>query len=140
MILDKVNSPEDLKRLSLEELLLLAEEIRSEIIRVTAQNGGHLASSLGAVELVLALHRVFDSPRDRILFDVGHQAYAHKLVTGRRTGSTPCGRKGGSPGSPRSPSPPTTPSPRATPPPPSPTPWGWSSPGTSWGRTTTWWR
>ena len=110
MILDKVNSPEDLKRLSLEELLLLAEEIRSEIIRVTAQNGGHLASSLGAVELVLALHRVFDSPRDRILFDVGHQAYAHKLVT------------------------------RATPPPPSPTPWGWSSPGTSWGRTTTWWR
>jgi len=83
MILDKVNSPEDLKRLSLEELLLLAEEIRSEIIRVTAQNGGHLASSLGAVELVLALHRVFDSPRDRILFDVGHQAYAHKLVTGR---------------------------------------------------------
>jgi len=84
MILDKVNSPEDLKRLSLEELLLLAEEIRSEIIRVTAQNGGHLASSLGAVELVLALHRVFDSPRDRILFDVGHQAYAHKLVTGRK--------------------------------------------------------
>ena len=84
MILDKVNSPEDLKRLSLEELLLLAEEIRSEIIRVTAQNGGHLASSLGAVELVLALHRVVDSPRDRILFDVGHQAYAHKLVTGRK--------------------------------------------------------
>ena len=84
MILDKVNSPVDLKRLSLEELLLLAEEIRSEIIRVTAQNGGHLASSLGAVELVLALHRVFDSPRDRILFDVGHQAYAHKLVTGRK--------------------------------------------------------
>ncbi|BAW02002.1 1-deoxy-D-xylulose-5-phosphate synthase [Thermus thermophilus] len=84
MILDKVNSPEDLKRLSLEELLLLAEEIRSEIIRVTAQNGGHLASSLGAVELILALHRVFDSPRDRILFDVGHQAYAHKLVTGRK--------------------------------------------------------
>ena len=82
--MDKVNSPEDLKRLSLEELLLLAEEIRSEIIRVTAQNGGHLASSLGAVELVLALHRVFDSPRDRILFDVGHQAYAHKLVTGRK--------------------------------------------------------
>ena len=84
MILDKVNSPEDLKRLSLEELPLLAEQTRSEIIRLTAQNGGHLASSLGAVELVLALHRVFDSPRDRILFDVGHQAYAHKLVTGRK--------------------------------------------------------
>ncbi|GAA6737336.1 1-deoxy-D-xylulose-5-phosphate synthase [Thermus oshimai] len=84
MILDKVNSPEDLKALSLEELLVLAEEIRSEIIRVTAQNGGHLASSLGAVELILALHRVFHSPKDKILFDVGHQAYAHKLVTGRK--------------------------------------------------------
>ncbi|WP_117237761.1 1-deoxy-D-xylulose-5-phosphate synthase [Thermus sediminis] len=84
MVLDKVNRPEDLKRLSLEELLKLAEEIRSEIIRVTAQNGGHLASSLGAVELILALHRVFHSPKDRILFDVGHQAYAHKLVTGRK--------------------------------------------------------
>ncbi|SDF07117.1 1-deoxy-D-xylulose-5-phosphate synthase [Thermus arciformis] len=84
MILERVNGPEDLKALGLEELQLLAEEIRSEIIRVTAQNGGHLASSLGAVELVLALHRVFDSPKDRILFDVGHQAYAHKLVTGRK--------------------------------------------------------
>ncbi|GAB5602832.1 1-deoxy-D-xylulose-5-phosphate synthase [Thermus sp. FJN-A] len=84
MVLDKVTSPEDLKRLTMEELLALAEEIRSEIIRVTAQNGGHLASSLGAVELILALHRVFQSPRDRILFDVGHQAYAHKLVTGRK--------------------------------------------------------
>lgn len=84
MVLDKVNSPDDLKGLTLEELQALAEEIRSEIIRVTAQNGGHLASSLGAVELVLALHRVFQSPRDRILFDVGHQAYAHKLITGRK--------------------------------------------------------
>uniref|UniRef100_A0A7V4ANZ6 1-deoxy-D-xylulose-5-phosphate synthase n=4 Tax=Thermus tengchongensis TaxID=1214928 RepID=A0A7V4ANZ6_9DEIN len=84
MQLDKVNSPDDLKGLTLEELQALAEEIRSEIIRVTAQNGGHLASSLGAVELVLALHRVFQSPKDRILFDVGHQAYAHKLITGRK--------------------------------------------------------
>jgi 1-deoxy-D-xylulose-5-phosphate synthase len=84
MVLEKVNGPENLKKLSLEELLLLAEEIRSEIIRVTAQNGGHLASSLGAVELILALHRVFQSPKDKILFDVGHQAYAHKLVTGRK--------------------------------------------------------
>jgi 1-deoxy-D-xylulose-5-phosphate synthase len=84
MVLEKVNGPEDLKNLSLEELLLLAEEIRSEIIRVTAQNGGHLASSLGAVELILALHRVFQSPKDKILFDAGHQAYAHKLVTGRK--------------------------------------------------------
>lgn len=84
MVLDKVNSPQDLKALTWDELLALAEEIRSEIIRVTAQNGGHLASSLGAVELILALHRVFDSPKDKILFDVGHQAYAHKLITGRK--------------------------------------------------------
>ncbi|WP_022797704.1 1-deoxy-D-xylulose-5-phosphate synthase [Thermus islandicus] len=84
MVLERVNTPQDLKALTLEELLQLAEEIRSEIIRVTAQNGGHLASSLGAVELILALHRVFDSPKDRILFDVGHQAYAHKLITGRK--------------------------------------------------------
>lgn len=84
MILDKVNSPSDLKALSEAELLALVEELRSEIIRVCAQNGGHLASSLGAVELIVALHKVFDSPRDRILFDVGHQAYAHKILTGRK--------------------------------------------------------
>ena len=84
MILQKVNQPQDLKTLSPEELLQLAEELRSEIIRVCAQNGGHLASSLGAVELIVALHRVFDSPKDRLLFDVGHQAYAHKILTGRK--------------------------------------------------------
>ncbi|MER3554041.1 MAG: 1-deoxy-D-xylulose-5-phosphate synthase [Meiothermus sp.] len=84
MILEKVNAPQDLKALSQEELLELASELRSEIIRVCAQNGGHLASSLGAVELIVALHRVFDSPRDRLLFDVGHQAYAHKILTGRK--------------------------------------------------------
>ncbi|MER3443879.1 MAG: 1-deoxy-D-xylulose-5-phosphate synthase [Meiothermus sp.] len=84
MVLDKVNSPADLKALSEDELLALTEELRSEIIRVCAQNGGHLASSLGAVELIVALHKVFDSPRDRILFDVGHQAYAHKILTGRK--------------------------------------------------------
>lgn len=84
MVLDRVNSPQDLKSLSELELAQLVEELRSEIIRVCAQNGGHLASSLGAVELVVALHKVFDSPTDRILFDVGHQAYAHKIITGRK--------------------------------------------------------
>jgi len=84
VILNKVNQPQDLKALSGEELLQLAHELRSEIIRVTAQNGGHLASSLGAVELIVALHRVFNSPKDRLLFDVGHQAYAHKILTGRK--------------------------------------------------------
>lgn len=84
MVLQKVNHPQDLKALSESELLQLADELRSEIIRVTAQNGGHLASSLGAVELIVALHKVFDSPKDRLLFDVGHQAYAHKILTGRK--------------------------------------------------------
>ena len=83
-MLERIDSPQDLKDLEEAQLLELCAELRSEIIRVTALNGGHLASSLGAVELIVALHRVFDSPRDRILFDVGHQAYAHKLLTGRK--------------------------------------------------------
>ncbi len=84
MLLSRIESPADLKQLSEEELEELTAELREEIIKVTSITGGHLASSLGAVELIVALHRVFDSPRDRILFDVGHQAYAHKLLTGRR--------------------------------------------------------
>ncbi len=83
-ILNKINAPDDLKRLNRAEINLLCEEIRSEIIDVVSKNGGHLASSLGAVELTVALHRVFSSPKDAIIFDVGHQSYAHKLITGRR--------------------------------------------------------
>jgi len=83
-LLDSINSPEDLRRLSVQELERLAGEIRRRIIETVATTGGHLAPSLGVVELTLALHYVFDSPRDKIIWDVGHQAYAHKLVTGRR--------------------------------------------------------
>jgi 1-deoxy-D-xylulose-5-phosphate synthase len=83
-ILDRIKSPEDLKRLSYPELDILAREIRDQIIKTVTVNGGHLASSLGAVELTLALHRSFSCPRDKIIWDVGHQTYAHKLVTGRR--------------------------------------------------------
>lgn len=79
----KINSPEDLKALSEKDLQPLCEEIRQKIITTVAQNGGHLASNLGAVELTVALHRVFSSPKDAIIFDVGHQSYAHKLLTGR---------------------------------------------------------
>ena len=79
-----VNSPDDLKKLSHAECDVLAEEIRSLIVEVVTRTGGHLGSNLGAVELTLALHRVFDSPSDILLFDTGHQAYPHKLVTGRR--------------------------------------------------------
>ena len=82
-VLSKINSPEDLKSLSEKDLQPLCEEIRQKIITTVAQNGGHLASNLGAVELTVALHRVFSSPKDAIIFDVGHQCYAHKLLTGR---------------------------------------------------------
>ncbi len=82
-ILNTVKSPEQLKSMSSDELNALSEEIRDCIINTVSSNGGHLASSLGAVELTLALHRVFNSPEDALLFDVGHQSYAHKLLTGR---------------------------------------------------------
>ena len=83
-ILEKINCPEDLKRLESRELETLAEEIRRAIIDTVSENGGHLASNLGMVEAEIAMHRVFSSPRDSLIFDVGHQAYAHKLITGRR--------------------------------------------------------
>ena len=83
-LLEKCNSPHDLKKLNRSELPDLAKEIRKTIVDVVSTSGGHLASSLGAVELGIALHYVFDTPKDKILWDVGHQAYAHKLLTGRR--------------------------------------------------------
>jgi len=82
-LLSRINSPLDLKTLKYRELNLLAEEIRQLIVSTVAQNGGHLASNLGVVELTIALHCVFHSPEDRIIWDVGHQCYAHKLLTGR---------------------------------------------------------
>ena len=83
-LLDKIDSPADLKGLSPAELEELAAELRHEIINTVTNTGGHLASNLGVVELTIALHRVFDSPRDKIIWDVGHQSYVHKLLTGRR--------------------------------------------------------
>ncbi len=83
-ILDKINSPDDLKKLTYPELDRLSKELRDEIVKTISTNGGHLASSLGVVELTIALHRVFHSPLDKIIWDVGHQSYAHKLLTGRR--------------------------------------------------------
>jgi 1-deoxy-D-xylulose-5-phosphate synthase len=83
-ILDRIDKPGDLKLLTTAELTKLAAEIREELVSVVSANGGHLASNLGVVELTLALHRVFNTPRDKIIWDVGHQAYAHKIVTGRR--------------------------------------------------------
>ena len=83
-ILENINIPTDIKSLTRIELEQLSEEIRQVIVEVVSNSGGHLASSLGAVELAIALHYVFDTPADKIIWDVGHQAYAHKLITGRR--------------------------------------------------------
>src|SRR2546423_1889305 len=84
MILENVNSPADLRALDQTELAQLADEIRAFVVEAVSATGGHLGSTLGAVELTFAVHRVFDSPRDIILWDTGHQAYVHKIVTGRR--------------------------------------------------------
>ena len=85
-LLGTIGSPADLKRLSAEQLTVLAAEIRDFLVAKVSRTGGHLGPNLGVVEMTLALHRVFDSPRDRILFDTGHQAYVHRIVTGRQEG------------------------------------------------------
>jgi 1-deoxy-D-xylulose-5-phosphate synthase len=84
MLLESINAPSDLRELSYDQLDQLAGEIRTHIVDAVSKTGGHLGSNLGVVELTLALHRVFDSPHDRLLWDTGHQAYVHKMVTGRR--------------------------------------------------------
>ncbi len=83
-MLEKINSPKDLKKLNIEEKNKLAKEIREYILEVVSENGGHLASNLGVVELTIALHSVFNMPKDKIVWDVGHQSYVHKIITGRK--------------------------------------------------------
>ena len=83
-LLDSINTPNDLKKIAAENLPTLASELRDEIINTISGIGGHLSSSLGAVDIAVAVHYVFDTPRDKIIWDVGHQAYAHKILTGRR--------------------------------------------------------
>lgn len=83
-MLEKINRPEDVKSLNTEEKKQLAEEMRKYILEIVSENGGHLASNLGVVELTIALHSVFDVPKDKIVWDVGHQTYVHKIITGRR--------------------------------------------------------
>ncbi len=84
-IIDGINSPDDIKKLNVHELRTLASEIRSFLIENISNTGGHLASNLGIVELTLALHKIFTTPEDRIVWDVGHQSYVHKIITGRKT-------------------------------------------------------
>jgi len=100
-LLSQINSPADLRKMHPSDLPLLAQEIREEIIATVSKVGGHLASSLGVVELTLALHYVFDTPRDRLIWDVGHQTYAHKLITGRRQNFYTLRQRGGLCGFPR---------------------------------------
>src|ERR1044071_6998545 len=83
-ILESINSPADLRALPPEQLRTVADEIRNYILETMSRVGGHTGASLGAVELAVALHYAFDTPRDRLVWDVGHQAYAHKILTGRR--------------------------------------------------------
>src|SRR5205814_8365448 len=82
-VLDGIRSPADIKALSEQDLPQLAEEVREELIKVLSQTGGHLGPNLGVVELTIALHRVFETPKDRFVFDVSHQGYVHKMFTGR---------------------------------------------------------
>ena len=93
--LDRIDSPTDLKKLTGPELKELASEIREKLVSVVFDNGGHLASNLGVVELTIALHRVYNSPRDKIIWDVGHQAYTHKLLTGRKDSFATIRQSGG---------------------------------------------
>lgn len=93
-LLEKISQPSDLKKLSGQQVVQLCADIREFLLENVSKTGGHLASNLGAVELTVALHRVFTTPQDEIVFDVGHQCYTHKLLTGRREGlqTAPAGR------------------------------------------------
>lgn len=101
MILEKINRENEIKNLDKEELPLLAEEIREFLIHKISQSGGHLASNLGVVELTMAMHLVFDLPQDKIIWDVGHQSYTHKILTGRREGFDTLRKYGGMSGFPK---------------------------------------
>ncbi len=101
MLLEQIHEPADLRRLSVKQLKALADELRTEIVNVVSERGGHLASNLGAVELTIAIHYVFDTPSDKLIMDVGHQSYVHKLLTGRYDRFRTLRQKGGLSGFPQ---------------------------------------
>ena len=84
MYLEKINSPDDLKQFNMEECVELAKEIRVHLLEAVSKKGGHLSSNLGIVELTIAMHYVFQSPKDKMIFDTSHQCYVHKMLTGRK--------------------------------------------------------
>src|SRR6201993_3198129 len=94
-LLADINSPSDLKKLDQQQLAQLAAEVRAFLVEQIAKTGGHLSPNLGVVELTFALHRVFDSPTDAIVWDTGHQAYVHKMITGRTASFTTLRQQGG---------------------------------------------
>ena len=100
-ILDRINSPKDIKGLGVKELTALCAEVREYMVECCSKNPGHLGASLGAVELAVALHYVYDTPKDKLVWDVGHQAYAHKIITGRREAFVNNRKKGGLSGFPK---------------------------------------
>ena len=100
-LLDRINSPIELRKLDRKQLPQLANELRQFLIESVANTGGHLSSNLGTVELTIALHYIFNTPYDRVVWDVGHQTYAHKILTGRRAGMAKLRMKGGVAGFPR---------------------------------------
>ena len=100
-LLDRIKRPGDIKEFSFEELPALCFEIRELLIDTLSKKGGHLSSNLGAVELTVALHRVFSPPKDKLIFDVGHQSYTHKILTGRRKDFETLREKGGLSGFPK---------------------------------------
>ncbi len=95
-MLEKIQKPNDIKKIPADQLPALAEEIREFIIESLSKTGGHLASNLGVVELTIAMHRVFDLPKDKLIWDVGHQSYTHKILTGRKDGFETLRRKAAS--------------------------------------------
>ena len=94
-LLDKINTPEQLRQLSASQLPALADELRYDMIKAVSQTGGHLGAGLGVIELTIALHYIFDTPDDKLIWDVGHQAYPHKILTGRREQMSGLRQEGG---------------------------------------------
>lgn len=127
-LLDRASSPAELRRLGEADLETLADELRQYLLYTVGQTGGHFGAGLGVVELTIALHYVFDTPDDRLVWDVGHQAYPHKILTERRELMGTLRQKNGLAASRAAQRASTTPSASATPAPPSAPPWAWPSP------------
>ena len=127
-LLDEVDAGRSVRELSPEDLLQLANDLRAYLLYSVGQSGGHFGAGLGVIELTIALHHIYNTPNDRIVWDVGHQAYPHKILTGRMQRMHSMRQAGGFPAFPSAARASTTPSASATPPPVFPRPWAWRWP------------